>query len=155
MKKQALRAVTMLVSIIVFAFATAVATTAQSGGNTLRADIPFDFVVGNKTLSAGQYRLNQISADGSGLSVRNSNGRHNAIRLTNPVTAKAPTKKSMLTFRRYGNTYFLAQIWVSGSAEGREMIKSTAERDLAKGEAEAGLAQNAKPQIVTIVANVE
>jgi hypothetical protein len=61
----------------------------------------------------------------------------------------------MLTFRRYGNTYFLAQVWVSGSAEGREMIKSKAERDLAKGEVEAGLARDGKPEIVTITANVE
>ena len=153
MRKQALRAVTMLVSIIALAFATAVATSAQSGGNTLRADIPFDFVVGSKTLSAGEYSLQQITQDGAGMSVRSSDGDHGVIRLTTSVQSSAPAQKSKLTFRRYGNTYFLAQIWVSGSAQGREMVKSKAERDLAKSE--GSLARNAKPEIVTIIADVE
>ena len=157
MRKQALRAVTMLVSIIALAFATAVASNAQSGGNNVRADIPFDFVVGSKTLSAGKYSIAQITSDGAGMRVMSRDGDHKVIRLSNAVRANQPKQKSMLTFRRYGSTYFLAQIWVAGSAEGRELLKSKAERSaeqLARNSSENNLA-SATPEIVTIIANVE
>jgi hypothetical protein len=158
MKKQTLKAVTMLVSIIALAFATAVVSNAQSRTQQLNADIPFDFVVGNKTLAAGQYSVRPISSDGGTL-VRSRDGRHSAIRLTNGVIADAPKKQASLTFRRYGNTYFLAQVWMVGSTEGREMIKSKAERaverELARNSSSNSLAQNAKPEIVTIIAEVE
>jgi len=52
MKKQALKAITMLVSIIALAFMTAVVSNAQSRSTKLRANIPFDFVVGDKVFKA-------------------------------------------------------------------------------------------------------
>ena len=150
----------MLVSIIALAFATAVASNAQSRGQKLKADIPFDFVVGNKTLAAGEYLVGHITTSSdAGILIRSSEGSQNAIRLTNAVSASAPKRQSVLTFRRYGNMYFLAQVWLSGSAEGREVLKSkterSAERELAKNSAEGNLAQNAKAEVVTIIAGVE
>ena len=50
------------------------------------------------------------------------------MRLTNSVSANAPKNRGMLIFHRLGNNYYLAQIWTPGSAEGREMLKSKAER---------------------------
>jgi hypothetical protein len=159
-KKQALRAVTMLVSIIVLAFATAVASNAQSRVKKIKADIPFDFVVGDKTLAAGEYLVGQItSGSDAGILVRSSDGSQKAIRLTNAVSVNAPQKKNVLTFRRYGDTYFLAQVWLSGSVSGREVLKSKAERstgrELARNSSSGNLAQNARAEIVTIIAEVE
>ena len=159
MKKQTLKAVTMLVSIIALAFATAVASNAQSRSQKLRADIPFDFVVGDKTLAAGEYSVRQITANADGILVRSSNNGHNAIRLTSALTAGAPMRKTTLNFLRYGNTYYLSQVWIAGSREGREMVKSkserAAERELARNASASNLAQNAKPEVVTIIAEVE
>ncbi|HEX8922245.1 MAG TPA: hypothetical protein VF766_12270 [Pyrinomonadaceae bacterium] len=151
MKKQALKAITMLFSIIVLAFVTAIASNAQSLGLQLKANIPFDFVVGNKTLAAGQYTIVQLTTTSdAGLSIRSRDGNHKAIRLTKAVQASDKRRKTTLTFRRYGETYYLAQVWMAGSSEGREIIKSTAERS-----ADRELAQNSRPEIVTIVADVE
>jgi hypothetical protein len=159
MRKQALRAVTMLVSIIALAFATAVASNAQSSGKGLKANIPFDFVVGDKTLAAGDYSVRQITANADGILVRSNDGGHSAIRLTTSLNAGAPKRKTALTFLRYGNTYYLSQVWMGGSREGREMVKSkserAAERELARNASANNLAQNAKPEVVTIVADVE
>ncbi|HYJ47837.1 MAG TPA: hypothetical protein VEV81_14575, partial [Pyrinomonadaceae bacterium] len=146
MKKQALKAVTMLVSIIALAFMTAVVSNAQSHSQKLRANVPFDFIVGDKTLAAGEYTVGAIGdTSNDGIMVRSTDGRHSAIRLSNSVQASAPTKRAMLTFRRYGSSYFLAQIWTPGSAEGREMAKSKSERaaasELAKNQANNNLAQ--------------
>lgn len=158
MRKQALKAVTMLVSIIALSFVTAVASNAQSRVKKIKADIPFDFVVGDKTLAAGEYLVGQISASSeAGILIRSSDGSHRALRLTNAVSARTPKQKNVLTFRRYGNKYFLAQIWLSGSVAGREVIKSkterSTERELARNSAEGNLAQNA--EVVTIIAEVE
>jgi hypothetical protein len=159
-KKQALRAVTMLVSIIVLSFVTAVASNAQSRGKKIKADIPFDFVVGDKTLAAGEYLVGQITTNSdAGILIRSSDGHQKAISLTNAVSASAPKRKNALTFRRYGNTYFLAQVWLSGSVSGREVLKSkterSTERELARNSSAGNLAQNAKAEVVTIIAEVE
>jgi hypothetical protein len=41
--------------------------------------------------------------------------------------------KTELVFNKVGNQYFLAQIWVAGSAAGNEVPKSRMEKRLAKG----------------------
>ena len=159
MKNQALRAVTMLVTIIALAFATAVVSNAatQSSGTRIKVNIPFDFVVGDKTLAAGEYSIGQITADGAGVRVSARDGSQNAVRLSNSIRTQKPKSKSLLTFRRYGSTYFLAQVWTSGSTDGRELVKSKGERaaeQLAKNSAGSDTA-SAKPEIVTIIADVE
>jgi hypothetical protein len=159
MKKQAVKALTMLVSIIVLAFATAVASNAQSSGKNLRANIPFEFVVGDKTLAAGQYSVGQITTNSNeGIAIVSRDRQHRVIRLTSAVSTRSPMKHSSLTFRRYGSTYYLAKVWMAGSAEGRETLKSKAERsverELARNSSESNLAQNVKVEIVTIIAGI-
>ena len=157
MKKQALKAVTMLVSIIALAFMTAVVSNAQSTSQKLRANIPFDFVVGDKTLAAGQYTVGAItSTSNDGIMVRSTRGGHSAIRLSHTVQANAPKSRAMLMFRRYGNSYYLAQVWTPGSAEGREILKSKTERaaesELAKNPANNNVAQ---AETVTVYADLQ
>jgi hypothetical protein len=145
MKKQALKAVTMLVSIVALALMTAVMSNAQSRNQKLRANIPFDFVVGDKTLAAGEYSVGQVTQDDSGIAVRSTESKQSAMRLTSTVQAPAPKTRGMLIFHRYGSSYYLAQIWTAGSAEGREILKSKAERaterELAKNPSRGELAQ--------------
>jgi hypothetical protein len=160
MKKQALRAITMLISIVALAFVTAVASNAQSSGNKLKADIPFDFVVGSRTLAAGEYIVGQITSNSAdAILVRSSDGDHNAIRMTSALSVGAPKRKTTLTFLRYGSTYYLSQVWIAGSSEGRELLKSkserSAERELANNSSEGNPALNARPEVVTIIAQVE
>jgi len=177
MKKQALRAVTMLVSIIALAFMTALVSNAQSSRPSLRASIPFDFMVGDKTLEAGKYVVGTItSSSDEGILVRSRDGRQNAMRLTSSVQAtdsknvaihpepkrhagrrNSLENRARLIFRRYGSTYYLAQVWMPGSSEGREMLKSKAERaaelELAKNSSRGESAQNV--EAVTIFAELQ
>lgn len=160
MKKQTLKAVTMLVSIIALSFMTAVAANAQSSSLKVKANVPFDFVVGDRVLPAGAYAVKQITqGSDAGLLISNRDNAQKAIRLSNTVQSNE-VKRARLTFRRYGNTYFLAEVWPSGMMEGREIIKSkaekAAERELARNAAQNNLAGNAsKPEVVTIFAEVE
>jgi hypothetical protein len=160
MKKQFLKGVTMLASIVALAFVTALVSNAQTRTHQVRANVPFDFVVGDKTLAAGNYTVATISNNSAdAISVRSSDSRQKAIRLTNAISENAKTKNARLIFHRYGNTYFLAQVWAAGSSEGREMSKSKMERsaelELAKNASNNELARTGGPEIVTIVAEMK
>jgi hypothetical protein len=152
MKKQALRAIAMLISILALAFVTAVASNAQSAGaNRIKAHIPFEFVVGDKTLAAGEYTIGQLAATSdAGISIRSRDGNYKAARLTTVVQASDRRRKTTLTFHRYGDTYYLAEVWLGGSSEGRELLESKSERA-----ADRELAQNSRRETVTIIAAVE
>lgn len=160
MKKETLRAVTMLISIIALAFVTALASSAQARGKMIRADIPFDFIVGDKTLAAGRYSVAQMmSNSGGGILVKSREGNESALRLSLAVLGNTPRQKTSLTFRRYGNAYFLSQVWLSGLSEGREVLKSKAERaagrELARNSSQGALAHSSWPEVVTIIATLE
>jgi hypothetical protein len=149
MNKQIIKVLSMSVVTLTVVFATAVVS---ANAQTIRvsAQIPFDFVVGEKTMSAGEYTVSSATQDGSGLLIRNAKGKDNAIRLTRET---APSKKtdSRLVFHRYGQTYFLAEVWQGGDNNGRALSPSKAERELRRER--ASLAQNSYER-VEIVAMV-
>jgi hypothetical protein len=159
MKKQALKAVTMLVSIIALAFMTALVSNAQSRSQQLRAHIPFDFTVGDKTLPAGDYVVGTITSNSDeAIVVRSLDGRQSAMRLTSAVEAGKRRARGKLTFYRgdVDKVYYLKDIWKSGAAVGRLLLPSKAQR--AAQRALPAIASNknstgsAQPETVTIYA---
>ena len=148
MRKQILKAATMFVGIIALAFASALAASAQNPRN-LVVNIPFDFTVKGKTLPAGEYIISRAStADKTGLMMQRKDGEANAIVLTKPIESSENQRVSRLVFSRYGEHYFLSQVWTAGDMEGRELYKTNRERSL-----EVELAKNnAKPETVAIIA---
>ena len=125
MKRQIVKGLAMLMAIVGLALATAVAANGQ--GKNLRAQVPFDFIVGEKTMRCGDYSVGIVDKAGAALAIRNQDGggivqlSHAAMRLNRDNHAK-------LVFRRYGNTYFLAQVWMNGNSEIRELAKTKQER---------------------------
>jgi hypothetical protein len=51
--------------------------------------------------------------------------------LPNACESAQVQEKSKLVFHRYGNQYFLAQIWTAGNDRGRELPKTEQEREIA------------------------
>ncbi|GEM_PF-2113118 len=102
--------------------------------------IPFDFVVGNKMLPAGQYTVEPFHAAGGALwsrllirSVVESPSNWVVISSTIPIYTNATSGKGRLIFNRYDrDRYFLSQIWVSGNPTGRQVLKSRIEQKLTK-----------------------
>jgi hypothetical protein len=79
-------------------------------------NVPFDFVVGNRTFPAGTYTISRISDDPQmGLHIQSSDGKTNAFFL--PITSApvASNDVSKLVFRHEGDKYFLTAI--SGGLE--------------------------------------
>jgi hypothetical protein len=105
---------------------------AQSLGNRIKANIPFDFTVAGKKFAAGKYsivRVNPTAGD-QVLSVSSDNDRSTVLPATIPVTTFDAKDKSTLVFHRIGDEYFLAQVWPAGSTTGRAFIKSRREKQL-------------------------
>src|SRR5260370_16342992 len=104
MKKQTLRRFTVLSFLLML---TAVAVSAQS--ERIRViNIPFSFIVGQKTLPAGEYTLepNRKDSDNVWL-VQSKEGHASALFTTNTVRATETQETSRLIFPSPGGHYFL------------------------------------------------
>ena len=155
MSRSLIRNVTMgSLLMMVAMFGATASAHGQSLSAHIRARIPFDFVVGNKKLPAGEYFLgNAQNTSDLVLAISSRDGVANT--LTVPVQIATPTDTAKLIFHRYGDQYFLFQVWQVGTMTGRAVPKSGAERDVerkARVSAPAGTANRRIVETVPIVA---
>lgn len=131
MRKQLLKALATISFLIAVAIVP-VSTQAQTLAHRVRANIPFDFIVADKTLPAGEYyisRTQQYSGDDV-VTIATVNGRALVVQMTSGTQVLTPKKRGVLIFNRYGNQHFLSQVWVAGSNLGRVLRQSHSEREL-------------------------
>jgi hypothetical protein len=111
-------------------------TTVQAQATDLRANIPFEFRIGETRLPAGEYLIQQAPGV---LIVKEQGANHKAAMLfTTGAFRLDPLRTGEVEFNRYGDTYFLAKIWLPGDRQGRAAIKSPQEKELTT---EAGVAR--------------
>ena len=125
MGRQILKGLTMLMVTLALAAASAVVANGQSK-QKLIAQVPFDFVVAEKTLRAGEYHVRAVNQDGDAISIKSIDGDQ-VLRLSSPKERSDRQMTAKLVFHRYGNTYFLSQIWMAGESTGRELPKTRGE----------------------------
>jgi hypothetical protein len=117
----------MLAGLVVMLAASAGAQTSA------KAKIPFDFQIGDRILKAGDYTI-----DGDGLANAPNilvfrNARGTAKGIVNGVRIDPADNNghgSRLTFTKYGDHYFLSQIWLNDES-GCSAPKGKHERELA------------------------
>jgi hypothetical protein len=118
----------------------------------MRIHVPFDFVAGGKQLHAGDYTVGRARTDGeSALIIRSLDGRDAAIVITN--AGGSPAARAAMSFRQYGERYFLSEVSIPGTASVRELPKAGAEK-----KAERELVEEAKaagPKSVTVFGSVQ
>jgi hypothetical protein len=96
----------------------------------LRANIPFSFQVASVGMPAGEYTFHH---SGDSLIVREEGGSHTAVlSLTNAKSRPKGAATGELQFNRYGEAYFLKELWMPYSLEGRVVFPSSRERELAR-----------------------
>lgn len=159
MNKQLVNVLTKFGLLSVIALVTAVGSAqGQSLAYKLRANIPFDFVVANQKLPAGKYsigRLVQNSGD-SVLLISSVDGGVHAIRWSTPLESRFLKNKGTLVFNRYGDQYFLSQVWPAGSSTGRKLLRSRRERELSKNSSPGKIVRKTQAaETVAIVADFQ
>src|SRR5947209_4196000 len=140
----------LALSLLVSMLAAAAPASAKSG-NDLRAQVPFDFYVGDRLISAGDCRVTSVNSDDSGLRIDANGGRQSAVTMTHMASGSVNKKANpRLVFHKYGDQYFLAAVW-GAEQDGRELRESKRERNLRK---EMRVAQQAGAgvEVVTIEA---
>ena len=102
-KNLALLGVTVLVAL------AAVPVFAQTF--TVRANIPFDFIVGSTTMPAGEYRFDTLSHQGAG-HIQSVDLHRDVVVTFEPATLPVGSNMApvSLIFNRYDNTYFLSEV---------------------------------------------
>jgi len=146
MKKPILNIVTALSIILGLSIAGFAGLTTR-----VTADIPFDFSVGNKKFSPGKYTIARGTSTQT-LVIRDSENKESAVFLVQNASSRKDAK-AMFVFNRYGDQYFLSQVWDGGAGDsGSVLAKSKAERKAAKNVRNTITKNSGDPQSVTILA---
>ena len=99
----------------------AVASVHAQAPSRAQVNIPFEFSAGKTTLKPGVYTVMRMS--GNLVTLRNVENKSSVI-LNAPVNLSSTDAGSTerLVFNKYGDQYFLAQIWLTVDS-GRELLK--------------------------------
>lgn len=103
---------------------------AQSAGQKMTANIPFDFTVGNLSFQAGQYDFTR-TGDGLYL-IRDANGRAQMILGGAPIQQNGAVEKSNLRFEIVNGRHILIQAWSEVAASGNDFPNGGPSVDLDK-----------------------
>jgi len=132
---------------IMWALAFIAATQTMRAQEPVLVNIPFAFTAGEKVLPAGEYRVEKSARGSLMLLIQRTDRSAAAFVPSIAAQANATQTQSKLVFHRYGNRYFLSQVWIAGYLQGRELPKSAQEKEQA-------LASNMTADQVTIVASL-
>ncbi len=106
-----------------------------------RVNIPFAFSAGDTHLPAGQYHVSH-PGDPYFVLLEKDDGKARALVYVQPSAVNLG-ESTKLVFNKYGNHYFLSQLWTEPDQKVHQCVKSRMEKEL--------MAQ-AKPEVVVVVA---
>jgi hypothetical protein len=99
-----------VISCLVVIFVLALGSAAAQSRAILKANVPFDFTIGEAHLSSGTYTVRQVGTEVEMFC--DGNGRGAAMFLTTPMSnLTADANRYVLEFERYGDQYVLSQVW--------------------------------------------
>ena len=120
----------MLVAVTIFAVLAGPNVYGQSS-TKVKASIPFDFRVGSQSLPAGEYSV--VPKSPVLVVIRSADGHKSALVMNDAIQASRISADGKLVFNRYGESYFLSQVWTPGEEIGRKLVQSSAEKEVAGG----------------------
>jgi hypothetical protein len=114
MKKNLLK----LTAIFAIFLGLAVTGVHAQAPSKVEVDIPFAFSAGNKTLQPGAYSIKRLS--GNYLALRSAGGKTVVLNAPLNLTSVDKDATERLVFKKYGEQYFLSEIWLTADT-GREL----------------------------------
>jgi hypothetical protein len=107
------------------------AAASMHAAQPITAEILFSFNVGDSTFPSGSYTADTSVASGSVLRLRSADGKSSVLILSYGTLAPSGQNQPKLVFHRYGNEFFLYQVWMGNGETGRELRKSRREAEVA------------------------
>ncbi len=123
-----MKTVRILISFCLFLAATSLFAQLESRP-LMKVNVPFQFTVGDHSLPAGEYRISTVQPERT---IRISSERGKAAEILTVSPHYAPSENSRLVFNRYGDSYFLEQIWSAGQDVARNVVQGKREIELAQ-----------------------
>lgn len=109
-------------------------TTASAYAQTtnVKADVPFKFVVAGRTMPKSEYTIRTLDGIDHALSIRGEGQKPSIFLANSCVSLKSVQTK--LVFNRYGDQYFLSEIWTEGNNAGYQLARSRRELEMARND---------------------
>ena len=98
--------------------------------STVKAQVPFDFMVNNKIIPAGECEIGANGMSSPALVVRNVDAHKSALVLSSRQDNGWTADNTVLVFKQYGNQYFLSGIRLEGSNMTYQFPVTKAEAEL-------------------------
>jgi hypothetical protein len=154
MRKQIVIAIMMLSLVAALTLTNAVGTASAHTFSLITVDVPFDFSDGATVFPAGKYAIEPWGVNSTaGIRITSYDSKARGTRLSFAAGGTSPKNETALVFHRYGDRYFLSQVWIAGESIGLELPTSSAERAVEREiEMSRGQAADSAPAIVTIAA---
>jgi hypothetical protein len=123
-----------LILIAIAAFAAALTTNASGQtGKMIRANVKFDFQIGDRIYPAGEYRIESISAlSDEILLIRNVSDANKTQIIWANHSNLASRQAPKLVFLKDGERYFLTQIFLDSGKWGYSITPSRRQRESEK-----------------------
>ena len=118
----------------------ALAGPAAAQAQSVTVTIPFNFSANDQNVPAGTYRIS-LQAPRYLSFVDTQSTKKQYLMLVQPTGEQNGQDGGRLTFRRYGGSNYLYQVWMPGRGEGRQFVRSRAEHETLRGLKSSSLAQ--------------
>ncbi len=93
----------------------------------VKAEVPFAFSLQDKTMPAGNYQI--IAVSDRVLEVWNLGAQHGQL-LAKQISVQSKDQSPKLVFHKYGDQYFLSQIWDGQNDTGIQLAESKREKEV-------------------------
>jgi len=131
---------TLTCAALTLSLGAAMSGPAAAQAQSVTFNIPFDFSANDQKVPAGTYRISLLAPRYLSF-VSTQSTKKQYLMLVQPTWEQNSEDGGRLTFRRYGDSNFLYQVWMPGQGEGRQFIRSRAEQDTLRGLKAPSLAQ--------------
>ena len=119
----------LVARIFVVGTALAGALCVSAGDKSITAYVPFNFYAGSTVMPQGAYRVDEVA--NSMVALKTTHATKSIA--THHLIGKSLDEPARLLFRRYGDAYFLAEIWAGDGSNGRALKLSAREKEIARG----------------------
>ena len=117
---------------LTFSLSAALSGPAAAHAQSVTFNIPFDFSANDHQVPAGTYRISLL-APGYLSFVNTQSIKKQYLMLVQPTWEQNSQDGGRLTFRRYGDSNYLYQVWMPGQGAGRQFVRSRAEQETLRG----------------------